>query len=408
MKKVLVAVSGGVDSVVLLDYLVKKGWDVGVAHVHHGLRSESDEEYEFVSNLSRSYDVPFHGKRLTFPDGGSQAIYRKERYRFFEELMDHYGYGAVATAHHADDELETVLIQLHRNMVEVKGILRCRPFGSGELIRPLLNETKQSLLTYAASHQLEWREDQSNQDDTYLRNQIRHRIIPRLKEVWPDIVQKVSDAAEIQKKLWEERYAFCRRWVEEYVDLEMKAFHVKLKDYSTLSDLEKYTVGRLLSMRYQVEVGEGIERLFASTKSTAFYDVSDRQFFRKRNGVLSLLEREREDIPAHHIIEEIPARIQFGKQVITFWKEEGTYGIPLDDIQFPLTVRTAQQGDRIRLRIGTKKVSRIFIDEKIDRLDRPRVPLIVDATGRVIAIVGIRVSDFVDKSDAICLRLMVK
>ncbi|WP_214885824.1 MULTISPECIES: tRNA lysidine(34) synthetase TilS [unclassified Exiguobacterium] len=405
MKKVLVAVSGGVDSIVLLDRLVKQGWNVAVAHVHHGLREASDEEYTFVANIAASYQIPFHGKRLDFQKGKSQERYREARYQFFEDVMSEYGYDTLATAHHADDELETVLIQLHRNVIEVKGIPEIRKFGNGRLIRPLLYESKAQLIEYARRNELEWREDATNQERTYLRNLIRHEIVPKLKQTWPSVVKEVSEAAKVARADWDRRYQSCERWVEAYVELEMKAFHVKLDHVERLSSLERYTVGRLLSARYEVNVTEAIEKLLMSQKDTGIYHLQGEWFMTKRNRVLNLVQRL-SIYPLHPIqVETLPTVVQFGERTISLSIDEGEEGIPLHEITYPLTIRTIKPGDRMRLTVGTKKVARILIDEKIDRSIRPMLPLLEDASGRILAIIGVRVSDFLDKSDANCLRL---
>lgn len=408
MKKVLVAVSGGVDSIVLLDRLVKQGWDVAVAHVHHGLREASDEEYTFVARVAASYQVAFHGTRLHFQEGASQAHYRKARYRFFEDVMNEHGYDTLATAHHADDVLETVLIQLHRNVIEVKGIPERRTFGRGTLIRPLLRETKVQLIEYARKNKLVWKEDATNQEVTYLRNRIRHEIIPRLKQLWPTVVDDVYDTAKQAYAEWGMRYQSCGRWIEENVQLEMKAFHVKLDEFNRLSSLERYTVARLLSRRYGVEVGEGVEKLRTSQKDTGTYHLSGEWFMMKQNRVLNLVQRSAEASLYPIQIESLPAVVQFGQRTVSLSIEEGREGIPLNEITYPLTIRSLAPGDRMKLNVGTKKVSRILIDEKIERTIRPTLPLLEDASGRILAIVGVRVSEFLDKSDAICLRLMVK
>ena len=408
MKKVLVAVSGGIDSIVLLDRLVKQGWDVAVAHVHHGLREASDEEYTFVAHVAASYQVAFHGTRLHFQEGASQAHYRKARYRFFEDVMNEHGYDTLATAHHADDVLETVLIQLHRNVIEVKGIPERRTFGRGTLIRPLLRETKVQLIEYARKNELAWREDATNQEVTYLRNRIRHEIIPRLKQLWPTVVDDVYDTAKQVYAEWDRRYQSCEQWIEANVELGMKAFHVKLDEFNRLSSLERYTVARLLSRRYGVEVGEAVEKLSMSQKDTGTYHLSGEWFMMKQKRVLNLVQRSAE-ASLHPIqIESLPAVVQFGKRTVSLSIEEGREGIPLNEITCPLTIRSLAPGDRMKLNVGTKKVSRILIDEKVERTIRPTLPLLEDASGRILAIVGVRVSDFLDKSDAICLRLMVK
>lgn len=412
MTKVLIAVSGGVDSVVLLDRVIRTGMEVmevGVAHVHHGLRPESDEEYRFVQRLAASYKVPFHGKRLTFPGGGSQASYRTARYAFFEQIMQEYDYTQLMTAHHADDQLETVLIQLHRNVVEVTGIPERRPFAGGELVRPLLSEPKRELIAYAKRYGLEWREDASNATNDYLRNQVRHQIVPQLLASHPNLVQIVTETARRQHALWRTRYRQMEVWTQDNVRLEMKAFHVKSDDLMCLNPVERYTVGRLLSMRYGIEVGTALERLLTSTQGSGYFDLEGPWILRKQDGMLSLQTTAQSVLaPEQQVVTTLPARVTFGATLVSLDIEEGTDGIPLEAIELPLIIRSVEAGDAMKLSVGTKKVARIFIDTKIPREKRPFVPLVVDATGRIIAIVGVRVSDFPDKSGAMCPRLMVK
>lgn len=409
MTKVLVAVSGGVDSVVLLDRVIRTDVEVGVAHVHHGLRPESDEEYRFVQRLAASYEVPFHGKRLTFPDGGSQASYRTARYAFFEQVMREFGYTQLMTAHHADDQLETVLIQLQRNVVEVMGIPERRPFAGGELVRPLLSEPKRELIAYAERFGLEWREDASNATTDYLRNQLRHHVVPQLLASQPNLVQVVTETARHQRDLWRTRYHQMESWIEDNVQLEMKAFHVKLDELMRLHPIERYTVGRLLSSRYKVEVGTALDRLLTSAQGSGHFDLEGPWHLRKQDGLLSLQATGQSLLAPHkQVVTTFPAHVVFGTSLFSLDVEDDTDGIPLEAIELPLIIRSVEAGDAMKLSIGTKKVARIFIDAKIPREKRPFVPLIVDATGRIIAIVGVRVSDFPDKSGAMCPRLMVK
>lgn len=409
MTRVLVAVSGGVDSVVLLDRVIRNGMEVGVAHVHHGLRPESDEEYEFVRRLADKYDVPFHGKRLAFPNGGSQASYRTARYAFFEQVMQKFDYTQLMTAHHADDQLETVLIQLQRNVVEVTGIPERRPFAGGELVRPLLSEPKRELIAYANRHRLEWREDASNAEADYLRNKLRHQLVPQLLAARPDLVYVVSETARRQRELWDARYRRMEMWMDTSVHFEMKAFHVKLDDVLGLDRFERHVVGRLLSTRYGVEVGEAMERLLENPRGSGHFDLEGPWQLWKQGGNLSLQTTDRPlPLPTELVVTTFPACVTFGESRFSLEIVEEAHGIPLEAIELPLIIRSVEAGDAMKLSVGTKKVARIFIDAKIPREKRPFVPLVVDATGRIIAIVGVRVSDFPDKSGAVCPRLMVK
>ena len=409
MTRVLVAVSGGIDSVVLLDRVIRNGMEVGVAHVHHGLRPESDEEYEFVRRLADKYDVPFHGKRLAFPNGGSQASYRTARYAFFEQVMQKFDYTQLMTAHHADDQLETVLIQLQRNVVEVTGIPERRPFAGGELVRPLLSEPKRELIAYANRHRLEWREDASNAEADYLRNKLRHQLVPQLLAARPDLVYVVSETARRQRELWDARYRRMEMWMDTSVHFEMKAFHVKLDDVLGLDRFERHVVGRLLSTRYGVEVGEAMGRLLENPRGSGHFDLEGPWQLWKQGGNLSLQTTDRPlPLPTELVVTTFPACVTFGESRFSLEIVEEAHGIPLEAIELPLIIRSVEAGDAMKLSVGTKKVARIFIDAKIPREKRPFVPLVVDATGRIIAIVGVRVSDFPDKSGAMCPRLMVK
>lgn len=407
MPNVLLAVSGGVDSIVLLHQMVAKGIAVGVAHVHHGQRRASDEEYRFVERLACAYGVPFHGTRLEL-EAASQSAFREARYAFFETVMREHGYRELMTAHHADDVVETVLIQLHRNVIEVTGIPERRPFGSGTLVRPLLDETKQRLIEYAEHHNLEWREDATNAKTDYLRNEMRHLIIPKLQAEWPTLVQDVCTAARLNREIWQRRYVAMADWMARHIRFEMKAFHVKLATLATLSEEERHVLGRLLSQRFGVQVAEGMTRLMRSKRGTGVYDVGGDFRLEKRDGSLALTERRRLSIPSPQRVETLPERVTFGEHVVSLEVTDGGRGFPLDALEWPLYVRAPRPGDRISLSVGTKKVARVLIDAKVPKEKRPLIPLLVDATGRIIAIVGIRVSDFPEKSDARCPRLMVK
>ncbi|MGB0177219.1 MAG: tRNA lysidine(34) synthetase TilS, partial [Owenweeksia sp.] len=189
-QKLLLACSGGVDSVVLLHLLLDLGYKPSVAHCNFNLRGEeSDGDLEFVQELAEKHQLPFHAqsfntkacakeKRIS-----TQMAARQLRYSFFKELMKKYEYTYLLTAHHQDDSLETLLINLSRGT----GFSGLRGIASREnsILRPLHLLTRKDILEYAHANQLEWREDSSNLSDDYQRNFIRHNVIPSLKEAFP-------------------------------------------------------------------------------------------------------------------------------------------------------------------------------------------------------------------------------
>jgi tRNA(Ile)-lysidine synthase len=174
------AVSGGVDSVVLLHRLQKEpGLKLVVAHFDHGMRTDSAADRQFVQELAQSYELPFVYAEGRLGPATSEAAARAARYRFLRKTQAAGNARAIITAHHQDDVLETAILNLLRGTGR-RGLtaLKSRP----GLVRPLLSLPKSDLLAYARTNGLAWREDPTNTDQSYLRNYVRHRILPRFRE----------------------------------------------------------------------------------------------------------------------------------------------------------------------------------------------------------------------------------
>ncbi len=191
--KYVVAVSGGVDSMALLDMLAgQAGLELVVAHFDHGMRADSAADREFVGRAAAARNASYIYDEGHLGEGTSEATARTARYAFLERVRKEQNAQAIVTAHHQDDVLETAIINLLRGTGR-KGLsaLASRP----DLRRPLLHVSKQEILLYAAAHNLEWREDSTNVDERYLRNYIRRRIVPRLGvDGRPKLLAQIADA----------------------------------------------------------------------------------------------------------------------------------------------------------------------------------------------------------------------
>lgn len=177
MAQYVIAVSGGVDSVVLLDMVATRqlldadSESVIVAHFDHGIRSDSADDALFVANLARKYGFLFETTRVELGKHASEEKARIHRYRFLRDVARRHG-ATIVTAHHADDVVETIAINMKRGT----GWRGLAVLDSPGIVRPLVSLRKKDLLTYAHEHQLEWREDSTNADTRYLRNDIRQRL----------------------------------------------------------------------------------------------------------------------------------------------------------------------------------------------------------------------------------------
>ncbi len=178
--KYIVAVSGGVDSVDLLDVLSKQqDLELVVAHFDHGIRGDSAEDRKFVEDLAKKYGLLFEYEEGNLGEDISEARAREARYKFLKDVKEKHRAQAIVTAHHQDDLLETIILNLLRGTGR-KGITSLSDHK--DIKRPLLKTTKQQILDYAQQHELTWHEDPSNVDTNYLRNKIRHQIIPKLSD----------------------------------------------------------------------------------------------------------------------------------------------------------------------------------------------------------------------------------
>ncbi|MEQ9188770.1 MAG: tRNA lysidine(34) synthetase TilS [Cryomorphaceae bacterium] len=195
--QILVAVSGGRDSVALAHALIGLGYSVSIAHMNYRLRGAySDDDSAFVQSFANQLGVACH-QSLAWdeaPSGNIQEAARKARYAFFDQLCSSLGYNKIATAHHFDDRVESLFINLLRGtgMHGLGGI----PIQRGNIVRPLLWADRPMIDAYLVENKLEWREDASNEGDAYLRNRIRHHLMPLLLDLDPDALKKLGGSMD--------------------------------------------------------------------------------------------------------------------------------------------------------------------------------------------------------------------
>ncbi len=191
--KYIIAVSGGVDSVVLLNVLSKLSeLELVVAHFDHGIREDSYKDRVFVEELADSYGLSFVAESTSLGEGASEDKARSARYKFLFQMMKEYGAHAVVTAHHQDDVLETIIMNLSRGTGR-KGLSPMK--NRKNVLRPLLDYSKAEILRYARSNNLQWREDKTNQDPKYFRNYVRFNIVPKISTAQKQQLLKMAETS---------------------------------------------------------------------------------------------------------------------------------------------------------------------------------------------------------------------
>jgi tRNA(Ile)-lysidine synthase len=391
--RVLIAVSGGMDSMVLLHLMQKTTNILGVAHCNFGLRgTDSDADEQLVRDYCDKHQIAFHTRLFDtkLPKQSTQMAARQLRYSWFQELCDTHKYDYVLTAHHADDVLETFFINLSRGtgIAGLKGI----PSKSGKVLRPLLPYEKGELLAYANKHQLPWREDLSNATDDYLRNRIRHHVVPAFRDIAPDAfrqallsIDQTAAAADAIGGMTDSLKKSLFVWDDTH------HFHsIDLNGLKKLNPLP-FWLHQLFGI-YGFDFKEVI-KLFSSQSGKTL--ASGNYVLEKGRGVFLLQTQEAQskfecmEVPFAGI--DMPIRIEIEQTERLRSNSKNELIIDADKVQFPITLRKWQPGDvfyPIGMR-GSKKVSKFFKDQKWSAKEKTAQWLLCNGND-VIWIVGQR------------------
>ena len=221
--KIIIGVSGGVDSMVLLDVLYKVGYFIEVAHVNYNIRKNSNQDYKLIEDYCKPKNIKVHYKSIVKPISGNiQNEARRERFKFYKEISRATGINVIMLGHHQDDHLETYLLQKERNIVvQHYGLQYIREVLAMTVIRPMLNVSKKDILKYAKINDVKWNEDETNSKDIYKRNFIRNNILSNIS--W---LKKKSILLEIeaQNKKSKALFKVCEKLNDELI------FHNKISD----------------------------------------------------------------------------------------------------------------------------------------------------------------------------------
>ena len=373
-KKLLVACSGGLDSVVLTHLCFHSNLDVTLAHCNFQLRgNESDGDAAFVARLAQELKVPhlstvFDTKKVLSQNGGSvQMVARQLRYKWFETILEEYQLDYVLTAHHADDALETFVINLSRG-TGIDGLAGI-PESNRHTLRPLLPFSRKGILDYATTNELTWREDSSNRDSKYLRNKIRKEIVPELKELHPTFLQNFQMTQQIliqSKQVLEKVYEEAK---QKFFKEEGSVIKIKISDLKSLKPLEAYLFSLFKGYGF-TEVGD-LKSLLDSMSGKELHSKSYRLL--KDRDFLLLQPRE-EKTKEVYVVSEEDKHIEhpiglFLETVTQFEKgKENIVFLDKEKLNYPLTLRKWKKGDYfypLGMK-GKKKLSKFFKDEKMD------------------------------------------
>lgn len=401
------AVSGGMDSMVMLHLFHQAGFSIAVAHCNFQLRGEeSDEDEIFVAAKCKKWGIPFHSIRF---DTNNYAIQhglsvqmaaRELRYNWFHQVKEKENIDWIATAHHLSDSVETVLLNLSRG-TSLDGLLGIAE-KNGFVIRPLLFATHNEITNYAAETGVVWREDRSNETDDYQRNFIRHQIIPKLKQVNPDFEQSIAKMVERLSgdgailthaiEVWKKQF---QRNENDKVILAKKGFEPSLDDSYNSALLWRLLRG----FGFHFDQSKKIVQALNGQSGKQFLSTSHQLVVDREYLILVPLSSELAEVT----IEEGQVDAYMGNRQLTFLSttiggsinnEEAAIMLDIDSLRFPLTWRKWKAGDFFFPlgMTGRKKISDFLVDQKVSLVDK-RAVSVLESAGEIAWVVGYRIDD---------------
>lgn len=398
--KILIAVSGGLDSMVLLDLISKTKIEFAIAHCNFHLRNdESNEDEDFVKSYCKENSIQvffqkFDTKQFAEDEKLSiQVAARKLRYEWFYELLATENFDFVLTAHHLDDQLETFLINFSRG-TGLDGLCGI-PSKNDKIIRPLLIFSRDEIETFAKENNISWREDSSNASDKYVRNKIRHHVVPILKELNPSFLDSFENTIQNlnqAQSLVDDASRIVYRKVVQDVDNQKV---VNLNELLQLPNYQAYLYQWLMPFGFSawqdiydlVEAQSG-KQIF----SEHFRLVKDRETL--------IIEPKSDKISDEYFINNnqselnFPLKLMFCNVSNITISDAKTIFVDSDALKFPLKLRKWQEGDYFYPfgMNGKKKLSKFFKDEKFSIIDKENAWLLC-SENQIVWLIGKRLDD---------------
>ena len=400
-QKILLAVSGGIDSMVLADLFLKNNINFAIVHCNFKLRSaESDLDQKSVEEYCNQNNVLFFTTSfdtLAFAEDyklSTQVAARKLRYTYFYELLESENFDYIATAHHLDDSIETFFINLSRG-TGIDGLTGI-PLQNDKIIRPLLDFSRDEIAIYATKNKISWREDASNATDYYLRNKIRHHLTPILKEINPtfskSFKQTISNLQQAQSLIDDASRIIYKKVVTDELDYKK----INIEELKLLSNYKAYLYQWLQPLGFTA--WEDIYKLAdAETGKQIFSE--NYQLLKNRNFLIIALKSK--GIDFEHRINRGTSEVNFHIKLLfckiakPFYSTNKTIFVDDEKLSYPLTLRRWKAGDLfypLGMNGKSKKVSKFFKDEKMSIIEKENAWILCSGT-EIVWIIGMRADE---------------
>ncbi|MFN8252872.1 MAG: tRNA lysidine(34) synthetase TilS [Ferruginibacter sp.] len=403
--RLLLTVSGGVDSVVLCELCKQAGYDFAIAHCNFKLReADSDRDEQFVQNLAQKYAVPFFVQQFdtaALAKAGKKSVEetaRNLRYAWFEEIRAANGYAFIVTAHHANDQVETVLMNFFRG-TGLKGLHGIPP-KRDKIVRPMLFAKKNELLAFAVEHALAFVQDHTNAQNDFTRNYFRNEIIPAVQKVFPavedNLLNNISRLSEAEA-LYNEAIALHKKKLLEVKGTEV---HIPVLKLLQLQPLHSILYEIIKAYGFSSHQTAEVAALLQS-ESGKYVESATHRIIRNRKWLI--ITTSKTEHAAHILIEPADKLVKFEGGLLKLSRGTPPSSIntlpsmallDADAIQFPLLLRKWKPGDYF-YPLGMqkkKKLARFLIDQKLSIAGKEKV-WVLESNKKILWVIGMRIDD---------------
>lgn len=401
--KLLLAVSGGVDSVVLAHLCKNAGFEISIAHCNFQLRGEESlKDEQFVKELALHLNLKYYSKSFDTKNiaatskKGIEETARDLRYQWFYELVQEHNLSNIVTAHHADDNIETITMHFFRG-TGIRGLKGILP-KNGLIVRPLLFARKQELIEYAATNKISYIVDSTNTENTFTRNYFRNKLIPSLKTIYPSVEQNLLHNIE---RLHEAELLYSQAIVKhkkELIEKRGEEFYIPVLKLKKSIPLRTIVFEIVSDYGFKASQIDDVLSLLDSD-SGKFVCSSTHRILKNRNWLI--ISKVSVNDFSMVVIENAEASANFenGSLVLSIGKpqlvnETSTACLDLKSISFPLLLRKWKEGDYF-YPLGMKKkkkVARFLIDNKLSKIEKEKT-WVVESNKKIIWIVNHRIDD---------------
>lgn len=401
----LLAVSGGIDSMVMLHYLGRLTKEMSltltVVHLDHQKRKESFLDCQLVSDTCEKLSIACYTEKLPPYEGENFHDYaHQKRYEFFLKTARAVGANKIVLAHNADDLAETVLMRLVRgsSFEGYRGMLKATAFQGFPVIRPMLDIPRSDIVEYQKQYSVAYNEDQSNVKDDYTRNRYRHHVMPLIEKENPRYREKLAQFSEYQALAFDLVERLAETYLARHLHLLEDALSLDVSSFCALDgivqlEVIKRVVNRLTKNTVELSFInlKDIRHLFDSEKPHMEWSLATNLYIHKSYDKVHF-RKEKPSFDDYRYVVDEPQEVPLpdGSLVIMTTNPNKYYGIMYKlcynnlDLIFPLVIRSRLDGDRVQTASGTKKLKDLLIDKKVPMTTRNSVPVILDNQGRIL------------------------